>query len=193
MPGKYIYPRSGEIISPWTEKRMFAAVSKAYGPQKHVTSVCARNVPAYQKERELKRWGSNETYWLEKRRYIDALIMKNPSAPKLWAVEIKVSLSDLKVELKDPEKTATWHAHTHAFYFAVPPKLEEAALDLIPKKYGILKVMREGSPGWEHTEVLRRSKVNKSPLPLDLRTYFALARRAGRQDFAECMDSLVIS
>lgn len=110
-------------------------------------------------------------------RRIDALVIK-PNA-KLWAVEIKVSASDMRRELADPAKTETWAQYVHSFYFLVPPAMEQVALAEIPARYGLLV----GEKYW--TRAVRRPEANPSPRPLPLDTWRRLATALGTRQLAE--------
>jgi len=179
------------ITSPWTEERLFCALYRNYGPYKKVTNVCVRHVPAYQVNRVIKHRSGNVSK-VETRRYIDALVMT--SSKSIWAVEMKVSSSDLRAELKKPEKAQAWAQHVNGFYFAVSPNLWEEAMDTVPAKYGIMTVPTGYAINGEREilAVRRRVKPNKNPDPMDPRTYLALARRAGKQDFVQCAATLVV-
>ena len=71
-------------------------------------------------------------------------------------VEIKVTKSDL---LKDKEKD---HGHyspkIKALYFAVPEKLEDVALEEIPKRAGLLVVRKNEVSVW--VDVVKKPKQN---------------------------------
>jgi len=64
-----------------------------------------------------------------------------------WEIEIKISVSDLKADLKKE------HHHESAkikrFYFAVPETLKDKALELIPKNAGLFTV-EEDDTCWVH-------------------------------------------
>lgn len=109
-------------------------------------------------------------------RRIDALVMRRSVAKgdSLWAVEIKVSASDLKNELSTPEKTAAWAQYADAFYFLVPDTLVDLAKDLVPQEYGIMTPANRWS-----TTIVRRAKKNPNPLPLPMDTWRRLAGKLG--------------
>lgn len=119
-------------------------------------------------------------------RRIDALVM---FTDKRWAVEIKVSLTDLKRELATPEKQKLWADHTDAFYFLVTPALLEYAKTHVPKQYGIMVVdfvnVHEKTWGdkipWTFTDpikVVRNAKKNLEPLSLPYTTTRRMAVRS---------------
>ncbi len=112
-------------------------------------------------------------------RRIDAFIMRRSGIR--WAVEIKVTAADLRQELKRPEKTALWRAHTHSFYYAVPPELEQIALTEVPPEFGVLVA---GS--WLRNA--RRGPKNPTPLPIPDDTWRRLAARHGEIKFRAWRD-----
>lgn len=54
--------------------------------------------------------------------------------------EVKVSMSDLRAELRKPEKRQPALDLTHQMYFAVPEAMGEAALGLVPDECGLVVV-----------------------------------------------------
>jgi len=176
-------------VTEWTEERLFAAIYRTYGPVgSNAANVCVRHIPAYH-----QGWitsGRGTTYEGEKKRYIDALVMTGITNPRLWAVEIKVTKADLNSELKDPSKSEAWARHVHGFYLAVPPDLVDYAKTLIPSAWGVISI-KPHHIGYtdskrEQVEVYKRAKTNKDPEPFDTRTWWAMARRAGKRDYEEC-------
>lgn len=108
-------------------------------------------------------------------RYIDALILKKD---RLWAVEVKVSRSDLRRELANPSKSMLWREHTHSFYFAVTPDLIEFALDVVPVGFGVMCPWRlRGAPS---KGIHRRAKNNPDPTPLPDELWRRLGMRLGK-------------
>lgn len=114
-------------------------------------------------------------------RRIDALVLFRE---KRWAVEIKVSLQDLKQELANPAKQELWAAHTHSFYFFVAPSLFDYAKANVPKQYGIMvadyqrawKTYDGTTSYWtESCAVARRAKKNLNPEEIP----YATVRRMG--------------
>jgi hypothetical protein len=105
-------------------------------------------------------------------RYVDALVLFRD---KRWAIEIKVSASDLRRELANPDKVVLWRDHTNAFYYFVPPELAPIALAEVPKSAGVMTV-----EGGFFTKILRRSPINREPLELPYDTWRRISRRHGR-------------
>lgn len=110
-------------------------------------------------------------------RRIDALIIKRDltKGDSLWAVEIKVTASDLRHELAQPEKTASWAQYVNSFYFHVPEYLAAIALAEVPAQYGVMV--------GEWPTIKRRAKKNLNPLPLPMDTWRRLAAKLGEHQF----------
>ena len=100
-------------------------------------------------------------YWGLGLHYEADLIVVKPSQ---WAyeIEIKTSLPDLKAE-----KKKRYNAHcSNKFkylYFAVPEKLKEQALELIPERSGLF-IVKEN----EMVILVRPPKINKNARKLNL-------------------------
>jgi hypothetical protein len=75
-----------------------------------------------------------------------------------WEIEIKVSLADLK---KDNNKR---HGHYNnkikRLYFAVPDKLKQEALKLIPERAGLFTVSEDSSGGLTFVSLVRAPTIN---------------------------------
>lgn len=109
-------------------------------------------------------------------RRIDALVIRRSVAKgdALWAVEIKVSASDLRHELAQPEKAATWAQYVDSFYFLVSRDLLDMALAEVPAEYGVMTA----SP-YRYSEIKRRAKRNPTPTPLPLDTWRRITGKLG--------------
>lgn len=107
-------------------------------------------------------------------RRIDALVIRRSVAKgdSFWAVEVKVTLADLRRELSTPDKTEAWAQYVHAFYFLVPPSLLDVALAEVPPQYGVMV-------GKTFPEVKRRARRNPSPLPIPLDTWRRIVAKLG--------------
>jgi hypothetical protein len=57
-----------------------------------------------------------------------------------YEVEIKVSRADLRADLKKRHGHSDWNGKLRRIYFAVPERLSDYALKLIPKPAGLLMV-----------------------------------------------------
>ena len=69
-------------------------------------------------------------------------------------IEIKISNPDLIADTK--KKHRHYHNHIARFYFAVPKKLTETALEIIPERAGLYAVKKEG------VELIKRCVRNKN-------------------------------
>lgn len=67
---------------------------------------------------------------------LDLLVLTNNN--HVWEVEIKVSKSDLKADLK--KRHGHYSNKIRRLYFAVPKELQEDALLLIPERAGLFVV-----------------------------------------------------
>lgn len=93
------------------------------------------------------------------------------------AIEIKVSRSDLDVDLKHPEKQAPWRELTHKHYYAVPEPLARDALARVPLSSGVIVVSRAGEGAWGVQVKRNVRRVNEAPADLPAKTIQALAYR----------------
>jgi hypothetical protein len=107
-------------------------------------------------------------------RVIDALVLL-PNGRR-WAVEIKVTAADLRLEVSRPEKSEPWRRTTHAFYLLVPTVLAPTALAEAPRPWGVLVA---DNPAFG-TRIARRSALGPGE-PLDDRSWTAMARGYGRE------------
>lgn len=106
-------------------------------------------------------------------RRIDFLVMHcyDSEQLKIQGYEIKVSKSDLKRELEDPDKHAVFFDAID-FYWLIAPKNVLDNIDLIPPKWGIRAVWRDESgnitsrtvrkPTCLHDEQMYSRKIRKS-------------------------------
>lgn len=106
----------------------------------------------------------NVHWGLNFRHELDMLIV----SPAGWAteIEIKVSVSDLKADQKK--------AHCHEsnrirlLYFAVPEHLQIKALELIPRRAGLIIVRPDTVPyAARKTEIIKSPKTNKAARKLN--------------------------
>lgn len=88
--------------------------------------------------------------------------------------EIKVSTSDLRRELEDPEKHIAFFEVIDFYTLAVPPGVVEPLMEAIPQKWGILIVNEDGSTRYKRKPLALEDKVDK-PVP---RGFFASIVRA---------------
>lgn len=62
----------------------------------------------------------------------------------LDAVEVKVSVSDWRTELKNPEKADWWWKHANRFWLAAPSKVAAKIKPELPEAWGLLSVADSG-------------------------------------------------
>lgn len=92
------------------------------------------------------------------------------------AVEVKVSMSDLRREIAQPEKADWWWQHAHRFWVAVPESLADKAKPELPTGWGLLSVRSDGDRYIAHTKV--KPLVNRECEPLPEETVVGLIRAA---------------
>lgn len=80
-------------------------------------------------------------------RRLDMMILDcyNSNGFRIDGFEIKVSTSDLRRELEDPEKHVAFFDVIDYYTIAVPVGVVDPLLDIIPKKWGILIVNEDGT------------------------------------------------
>lgn len=104
-------------------------------------------------------------------------VMVVTKAHYAYEIEIKVSLSDLKADLKK------WHGHFNdrirKLFFAIPKIMLEKSIEFIPQRAGILSV----SQGL-FVETVRPPKINKNAKPLDDKTISKLYQLAAMRTWA---------
>jgi hypothetical protein len=79
-------------------------------------------------------------------RKIDVLVVSlwKSRGYELDGVEIKVSVSDWRRELKNAEKADWWWHHVHRFWVAVPVAISETVRSELPTSWGLLVVTDSG-------------------------------------------------
>lgn len=92
------------------------------------------------------------------------------------AVEIKVSLSDLRREIKNPGKADWWWQHAHRFWVAVPSDIADKAKEELPTGWGLLSVRRNGDATVAHAKV--KPAVNHDCSALPQQTVVGIIRAA---------------
>jgi hypothetical protein len=93
---------------------------------------------------------------------LDLLVLTNKNY--VWEVEIKISKSDLKADLK--KRHGHYSNKIRRLYFAVPKFLEKDALLLIPERAGLFLVERNES-GLSKVELIKKPKTNLLAVPLE--------------------------
>lgn len=89
--------------------------------------------------------------------------------------EIKVSTSDLRRELEDPEKHIAFFDVIDYYTLAVPQGVAEPLMEIIPKKWGILIVNEDGSTRYKRKPLALEDKKADKAIP---RGFFASITRA---------------
>lgn len=94
---------------------------------------------------------------------------------RIDGIEIKVSTSDLRRELEEPEKHVAFFDVIDYYTLAVPPGVAEPLIDIIPKKWGILTVYENGSTRYKRRPLALEDRASDKPVP---RGFFASITRA---------------
>lgn len=89
--------------------------------------------------------------------------------------EIKVSTSDLRRELEDPEKHLAFFDIIDYYTLAVPKGVAEPLMEVIPKRWGILIVNEDGSTRYKRKPLALEDKKADKAIP---RGFFASITRA---------------
>lgn len=89
--------------------------------------------------------------------------------------EIKVSTSDLRRELEDPEKHVAFFDVIDYYTIAVPAGVVDPLLDIIPKKWGILIVNEDGTTRFKRRPLALEDRKADKAVP---RGFFASIVRA---------------
>ena len=92
--------------------------------------------------------------------------------------EIKVSTSDLRRELEDPEKHVAFFDVIDYYTLAAPAGVVEPLMDIIPKRWGILIVNEDGSTRQKRKPLALEDRAADKNVP---RGFFASVVRAIQQ------------
>lgn len=76
--------------------------------------------------------------------------------------EIKISTSDLRRELEDPEKHIAFFDVIDYYTLVVPKGVAEPLMEIIPKKWGILVVNEDGSTKYKRKPLALEDRVEKT-------------------------------
>ena len=79
--------------------------------------------------------------------------------------EIKISASDLRRELEDPEKHVAFFDVIDYYTLAVPAGVVDSLLDVIPPKWGILIVNKDGSTRYKKRPLALKDEKADRPVP----------------------------
>lgn len=102
--------------------------------------------------------------------------------------EIKVSTSDLRRELEDPEKHIAFFEVIDYYTLVVPKGVADPLIEVIPKKWGILVVNEDGSTRYKRKPLALDDKKADEPVP---RGFLASIVRAiqGREPATQALES----
>lgn len=110
-------------------------------------------------------------------RRLDMMVIDcyNSNGFRIDGFEIKVSTSDLRRELADPEKHIAFFDVIDYFTLAVPEGVCEPLMDVIPKKWGILIIYENGNTRYKRKPLALEDGKAERPIP---RGFFASITRA---------------
>lgn len=97
---------------------------------------------------------------------------------RIDGIEIKVSTSDLRRELADPEKHIAFFDVIDYYTLACPAGVVEPLIDVIPKKWGILIINEDGSTRYKRKPLALEDRKADRTIP---RGFFASVTRAIQQ------------
>ena len=97
---------------------------------------------------------------------------------RIDGIEIKVSTSDLRRELADPEKHIAFFDIIDYYTLACPAGVVEPLLDVIPKKWGILIIGENGQTRYKRKPLALEDRKADRAIP---RGFFASITRAIQQ------------
>ena len=110
-------------------------------------------------------------------RRLDMMVMDcyNSNGFRIDGFEIKISTSDLRNELRDPEKHIAFFDVIDYYNLAAPAGVVEPLMDVIPKKWGILIVNDDGSTRYKRRPLALEDKKADGAVP---RGFLAAITRA---------------
>ncbi len=110
-------------------------------------------------------------------RRLDMMVLDcyNSNGFRIDGFEIKVSTSDLRRELEDPEKHIAFFDVIDYYTLAAPNGVIEPLMDIIPKKWGILIVDENGSTRYKRKPLALEDRKADKPVP---RAFLASITRA---------------
>ena len=109
--------------------------------------------------------------------------------------EIKVSTSDLRRELADPEKHIAFFDIIDYYTLAVPAGVADPLMDIIPKKWGILIINEDGSTRYKRKPLALEDQHTNRPVPRGFlaeitRSIQSLRRRNCRMSISAALTTL---
>lgn len=99
--------------------------------------------------------------------------------------EIKISTSDLRRELEDPEKHISFFDKIDYYTLAVPAGVVDPLLDIIPKKWGIMIVNEDGSTRYKRKPLALEDRKNDKDVPRGFMASFVRAIQSKRPAASE--------
>jgi len=84
---------------------------------------------------------------------------------RIDGIEIKISTSDLRRELEDPEKHVAFFDVIDYYTLACPSDVVEPVMEIIPKKWGILIVNEGGTSRLKRRPLALRDEKADHPVP----------------------------
>ncbi len=119
-------------------------------------------------------------------RRMDMMVLDcyNSNGFRIDGFEIKISTSDLRRELEDPEKHTAFFDVIDYYTLAVPAGVAEPLIDVIPQKWGIMIVNENGGTRIKRRPLALEDRKADKAVP---REFFAAVTRAiqGRQPAAQ--------
>ena len=110
-------------------------------------------------------------------RRLDVMVIDcyNSNGFRIDGFEIKVSTSDLRRELEDPEKHIAFFDVIDYYTLAVPAGVCDPLMDVIPKKWGILIINEDGTTRYKRKPLALEDRKADKSVP---RGFFASITRA---------------
>ena len=127
-------------------------------------------------------------------RRLDMMVLDcyNSNGFRIDGFEIKVSTSDLRRELAEPEKHIAFFDVIDYYTLAVPPGVVDSLVDVIPKKWGILIINDDGGTRYKRRPLALEDKKADKAVP---RGFFASvvrsiqSRQPSQQELDEAYES----
>lgn len=100
-------------------------------------------------------------------RRLDMMVLDcyNSNGFRIDGYEIKVSTSDLRRELEDPEKHVAFFDVIDYYTLAVPAGVADPLMDIIPKKWGILIVNEDGTMRFKRKPLALEDRKDDKAVP----------------------------
>lgn len=123
-----------------------------------------------------KRYGDQRRYAIAEEvglttgfshRRLDMMVLDcyNSNGFRIDGFEIKISTSDLRRELEDPEKHIAFFDVIDYYTIAAPSGVTEPLMDIIPKRWGILIINEDGSTRYKRKPLALEDKTANSAVP----------------------------